>query len=578
MEKILFIIGTIITFNCSAQWLQTSLDSTNVNCITLSGNNIYIGTDGNGVYYSSNDGNNWFSASTGLANLYIKALAINGNNIFAGTNTGVYLSSNYGNSWNAVNTGLTYTNINTLAIIGNNIFAGTNIGVFLSTNYGNNWIAVNTGLTSIFITSLTVCGNNLFAGTTNGLFFTSNNGTTWSSAGLQNNWITKLTSNSNIVYAVNNHNNVSVSSNNGNSWAQYSTNFGAIYSLVADSNIILASTLHEVYISLNNGSSWINANNGIPLNYYVKAIAKKGNSIYIGSQDSGVLKRSLIINVNNKTICAGSSTTLTVTQILGNESGTSFLWSNGLTGSTITVSPIVTTTYSVTGNTNDSLFDIAQSIVTVIPSPSVEAGNNQTVCNGTSIKLYANGSGSIEWDNEIVQNVSFIPDTSSIYIATATLSNGCKATDSVFVTVNPIPPTPAIHINGDSLTSNATDGIQWYKNDSPIPFAHGQSYKATTRGNYYVIVTQENCPSDTSNNIYYFDYIALFPSFITNYFTIETPLQSEMDIFNLQGILIKSFKNNDFQTTIDISNFAQGLYFIRVTTPKRTEVKKFVKE
>ena len=58
-------------------------------------------------------------------------------NIFAGTyGGGVFLSTDNGASWTAVNNGLTNPDINTLAINGTNIFAGTNEGVFLSTNNG----------------------------------------------------------------------------------------------------------------------------------------------------------------------------------------------------------------------------------------------------------------------------------------------------------------------------------------------------------------------------------------------------------------------------------------------------------
>ncbi|MCK7528688.1 MAG: hypothetical protein MZV64_69590 [Ignavibacteriales bacterium] len=66
-----------------------------------------------------------------------------------GLTAGVFLSTNNGTSWTAVNTGLTNTNVRALAVSGTNLFAGTDGGgVFLSTNNGTSWTAVNTGLTN----------------------------------------------------------------------------------------------------------------------------------------------------------------------------------------------------------------------------------------------------------------------------------------------------------------------------------------------------------------------------------------------------------------------------------------------
>ena len=76
------------------------------------------------------------------------------------------------------NNGLTYPYVRSLANNDTNIFAGTFCGgVFLSTNNGNNWTAVNNGFTSICIYSIVTNGNNIFAGTSgSGVFLSTNNG------------------------------------------------------------------------------------------------------------------------------------------------------------------------------------------------------------------------------------------------------------------------------------------------------------------------------------------------------------------------------------------------------------------
>src|SRR5664280_2625467 len=78
---------------------------------------------------------------------YVNSLTVSGNNIFAGTDNGVYLSTNSGASWAQVNNGLPlYKPIYSLDVIGNNIFAGTFGGIYLSTNNGTNWAQADSGM------------------------------------------------------------------------------------------------------------------------------------------------------------------------------------------------------------------------------------------------------------------------------------------------------------------------------------------------------------------------------------------------------------------------------------------------
>ena len=97
--------------------------------------------------------------------------------------------------------------------------------------------------------------------------------------------------------------------------------------------------------------------------YYVRAYATTSNGTVYGSQKSF---RTICPTVNvsiygNTTIYEGQSTTLTV---LG---ANSYSWSNGSTGSSITVSPTSTTTYTVTGSNSCGNTGTASMTVTVLP-------------------------------------------------------------------------------------------------------------------------------------------------------------------------------------------------------------------
>jgi hypothetical protein len=62
--------------------------------------------------------------ASSLKSTNISTLAVSGTNIFAGTNIGVFVSTDNGTSWTAVNLGLTSTNIQALAVSDSNLFAG----------------------------------------------------------------------------------------------------------------------------------------------------------------------------------------------------------------------------------------------------------------------------------------------------------------------------------------------------------------------------------------------------------------------------------------------------------------------
>jgi len=78
-----------LSSNCPAQWIQTNGPyGGDINCLAVSGSNIYAGTYDSGVFLSTNNGTSW--TNTGLTK-GIYSLAVNGTFIFAGTNrSGIY--------------------------------------------------------------------------------------------------------------------------------------------------------------------------------------------------------------------------------------------------------------------------------------------------------------------------------------------------------------------------------------------------------------------------------------------------------------------------------------------------------
>ncbi len=160
--------GVYLSTNNGINWTQTSLNNQGaVNTFAVNGNNIFAATSlySNNTFLSTNNGSTWTQLSL---NRKILSLTVNGNNVFAGTDSnGVYRSTDNGTSW--TQTPLNNRRVLSLAISGNNIFAGTSTsyGVYVSNDNGTTWIQRNEGLSNLIIWSLFKYGNYLLAATQN---------------------------------------------------------------------------------------------------------------------------------------------------------------------------------------------------------------------------------------------------------------------------------------------------------------------------------------------------------------------------------------------------------------------------
>ncbi len=132
----------------SFEWPTSGTMIWNVTALALIGGSLLAGTDTSSVFVSTDNGNNWVSSTSGMpSNSRIRCLALVSPRVFAGTANGVFVSTNNGSSWSRANLGLIDSSVTALIVKGSNIFAGTaSGGVFLSTDFGGNWSGVNSGL------------------------------------------------------------------------------------------------------------------------------------------------------------------------------------------------------------------------------------------------------------------------------------------------------------------------------------------------------------------------------------------------------------------------------------------------
>jgi hypothetical protein len=161
----------------------------------------------------------------------------------------------------------------------------------------------------------------------------------------------------------------------------------------------------------------------------------------------------------------------------------------------------------------------------------------------------------------------------------------CKrtVTGSAIVTVNAVPAKPVItrDVNGDLVSSIAT-GNQWYKDGVLISGATGQTYKATTAGNYTVVVTQNGCTSITSDafnfiptgltNLGAGQFMHIYPnpaqSFIRLDFRINGAQRITAVLHDLGGKEVWRSSVVTAGSTLPVSQLAAGTYLLTTMTEK----------
>ena len=139
-------------------------------------------------------------------------------------------------------------------------------------------------------------------------------------------------------------------------------------------------------------------------------------------------------------ICPGESVELFAS------GGTDYAWSptgslSSANTATTIASPTSTTTYQVVVSDAIGCDDTAWVTVEVYPAPTVYAGEDVTIVYGGSADLDATGEGLFLWSpNENItcidcEDPTVFPETSTLYTIQVTDTNGCVATDQVFVIV-----------------------------------------------------------------------------------------------------------------------------------------------
>ena len=180
-------------------------------------------------------------------------------------------------------------------------------------------------------------------------------------------------------------------------------------------------------------------------------------------------------------VCLGTGTSLTAS------GASTYVWSpatglSSTTGATVTASPLVNTTYTVTGTDANGCVNSTTVTVDVLPLPVITVSPDVSICRGGSTDLTAAGGVSYTWSPATGlsattgETVTANPNNTTVYTVTGTDAKGCENTATVTVTVNPLPtitisPSSASICNGDDVVLTASGGISYEWSESGTLFS-----------------------------------------------------------------------------------------------------------
>ena len=184
--------------------------------------------------------------------------------------------------------------------------------------------------------------------------------------------------------------------------------------------------------------------------------------------------------------------------IVVNPAVITYAWDNGVTNG-VPFTPTTSDDYIVVATDISGCSSSDTVSISVIPSPSANAGADQTVCENDTVVLSGSQIGipyAYLWDNGVVDGVGFVPPIGvTNYLLTVVDANGCESTDQVTVTVNALPIVNAgadVSVClGDSTVLNASGSQNYiWNNNLGSGATHTVTPSSTTT--YEVIVTDGN--------------------------------------------------------------------------------------
>ncbi|MBN8703581.1 MAG: gliding motility-associated C-terminal domain-containing protein, partial [Bacteroidetes bacterium] len=185
--------------------------------------------------------------------------------------------------------------------------------------------------------------------------------------------------------------------------------------------------------------------------YSVTALSS--NSCAVTSTVAITVSSPTVSVLGNTSVCIGSSSTLS------GSGASQYIWatpSGTTSGATLTISPTSGSTYTLVGINAGGCLDMLQFPISALPTPTITASTDTTICEGKTVSLSAFGASSYQWSTGAnTTTISVTPTTTTTYTVGGQNASICEGIETVVVTVNPAP-TASAGPNTTVLTGGST--------------------------------------------------------------------------------------------------------------------------
>jgi len=225
--------------------------------------------------------------------------------------------------------------------------------------------------------------------------------------------------------------------------------------------------------------------------------------------------------ISNTAICSGASISIGASAV----AGSTYSWvssSSGFSSSlpNPSVSPSSTTSYTLTETNSNGCSKSDSVTITVNPLPVPSVISSTSICVGSSISIGVTAVSGMNYSwlstpsgfNSTVSNPNVKPTGTTTYYLTETNSTtGCSGSNSVTITVNPVPKSKFSFLNvcpGDSTpftdSSTLVSNYYWYFGDGGTSSQTSPKHLYTSIGNYVVslkVTSSRGCSDSISEKL-----------------------------------------------------------------------------
>jgi gliding motility-associated-like protein len=237
------------------------------------------------------------------------------------------------------------------------------------------------------------------------------------------------------------------------------------------------------------------------------------DSLHCIVSDSFLIQIHLIDSVQAmppSSLCAGDSIQLAAVAFTG------IWWENGYINQEWITEPVGIHQFVVHGLDANSCASSDTTQIEVYPLPHVVAGNDTTICSGSTLLLQASGAVQFQWSNQVINGSMVSVHTNQDLSVLGINEHGCQAIDSIHIGIDSIPSLAfsivpyngciPVEINLQNQSSgNSFTQVQWLSSNGAIAFGDSAQLLFTEVGCFdlnQTVTTVLGCTySTTQSNV-----------------------------------------------------------------------------